>query len=87
MMTGQQGGGSGDTNLYFSDEGDLRSHLVIITGYQGSESFLEAAQRQLEQLAIQGNLRILIKADGTPKRKSIKVKRFMPSDSEKLQYG
>jgi CRISPR-associated protein Cas8a1/Csx13 len=27
MMTGQPGGGSGDTNLYFSDDGDLRSHF------------------------------------------------------------
>jgi hypothetical protein len=39
MMTGQQGGGSGDTNLYFSDDGDLRSHLLIITDYQEPESF------------------------------------------------
>ena len=54
----------------------LRSHLVVIKGYQEPESFLEAAQRQLEQLGIQGNLHIPSKADGVPKRKSIKVKRF-----------
>ncbi len=54
----------------------LRSHLVVIKGYQEPESFLEAAQRQLEQLDIQGNLRILTKADGTPKRKTLKIKRF-----------
>jgi hypothetical protein len=60
----------------------LRSHLVIITGYQEPESFLEAAQRQLEQLGIQGNLRILTNADGTPKRKTIKVKQ-----STKVGFG
>ncbi|MGQ4650345.1 type I-MYXAN CRISPR-associated protein Cas6/Cmx6 [Lyngbya aestuarii] len=54
----------------------LRSHLVVIKGYQEPESFLEAAQRHLEQLGIQGNLRILTKANGAPKRKSVKVKRF-----------
>jgi CRISPR-associated protein Cas6 len=54
----------------------LRSHLVVIKGYQEPESFLEAAQRHLEQLGIQRNLRILTKADGTPKRKTIKIKRF-----------
>lgn len=54
----------------------LRSHLVVIKGYQEPESFLEAAQRQLEQLGIQGNLHILSKADGVPKRKSIKVNQF-----------
>jgi CRISPR-associated protein Cas6 len=54
----------------------LRSHLVVIKGYQEPESFLAAAQRHLEQRGIQGNLRILTKADGTPKRKSIKIKRF-----------
>ena len=54
----------------------LRSHLVVIKGYQEPESFLEAAQRHLEQLRIQGNLRILTKADGTAKRKTIKIKRF-----------
>jgi CRISPR-associated protein Cas6 len=60
----------------------LRSHLVIITGYQEPESFLEAAQRQLQQLGIQGNLGILTKADGTPKRKTIKVKQ-----STKVGFG
>jgi CRISPR-associated protein Cas6 len=54
----------------------LRSHLVVIKGYQEPESFLEAAQRHLEQVGIQGNLGILTKADGTPKRKTIKIKRF-----------
>lgn len=54
----------------------LRSHLVFIKGYQQPESFLEAAKRHLEQLGIQGNLRILTKTDGTPKRKTIKIKRF-----------
>jgi CRISPR-associated protein Cas6 len=60
----------------------LRSHLVIITGYQEPESFIAAAQRQLEQRCIQGNLRILTKADGTPKRKTIKVKQ-----STKVGFG
>ncbi|MEH2229757.1 MAG: type I-MYXAN CRISPR-associated protein Cas6/Cmx6 [Nostoc sp.] len=54
----------------------LRSRIVIIQGYQEPESFLAAAQRQLEQLAIQGKAFITKNTDGSPKRRSIKIKRF-----------
>jgi CRISPR-associated protein Cas6 len=60
----------------------LRLYLVVITRYQEPEFFLEVAQRQLEQLGIQGNLRILTNADGTLKRKTIKVKQ-----STKVGFG
>ncbi|MEH2047982.1 type I-MYXAN CRISPR-associated protein Cas6/Cmx6 [Nostoc sp.] len=54
----------------------LRSRIVIIQGYQEPESFLAAAQRQLEQLGIQGKAFITKNTDGSPKRRSIKIKRF-----------
>lgn len=54
----------------------LRSRIVIIQGYQEPESFLAAAQRQLEQLGIQAKAFITKNADSSPKRRSIKIKRF-----------
>ncbi|WP_442949674.1 type I-MYXAN CRISPR-associated protein Cas6/Cmx6 [Nostoc sp.] len=54
----------------------LRSRIVIIQGYQEPESFLSAAQRQLEQLGIQSKAFITKNTDGSPKRRSIKIKRF-----------
>lgn len=54
----------------------LRSRIVIIQGYQEAESFLAAAQRQLEQLGIQAKAFIIKNHDGSPKRRSIKIKRF-----------
>ncbi len=54
----------------------LRSRIVIIQGYQEPESFLAAAQRQLEQLGIQAKAFITKNTDGSPKRRSIKIKRF-----------
>lgn len=49
---------------------------MIIQGYQEPESFLAAAQRQLEQLGLQAKAFITKNPDGSPKRRSIKIKRF-----------
>ena len=78
----------------------LRSHLVVIKGYQEPDSFLAAAQRQLKELGIQGIARIPLRADGKLKQKNIKIKRYRvvgfslevdnlePEDSLRLQqYG
>ncbi|MEB3828827.1 type I-MYXAN CRISPR-associated protein Cas6/Cmx6 [Phormidium sp. CCY1219] len=54
----------------------LRSRIVTIKGYQDPEPFLEAAQRQLEQLGIQGTLAIPLNAEGEPARKAIKIKKY-----------
>jgi len=54
----------------------LRSRLVVIKGYQKPESFLAAAQRQLEKLGIKGNLSISINSSGEISRKTIKIKKF-----------
>ncbi|NEP03093.1 MAG: type I-MYXAN CRISPR-associated protein Cas6/Cmx6 [Symploca sp. SIO2E9] len=78
----------------------LKSRIVIIKGYTEPDSFLKAAQRQLESLEISGNLSIPLNWQGQPSRKTIKVKRYTivgfttkvselnPEDSLKLQtYG
>ena len=54
----------------------LRSRIVVIKGYEEPESFLQAVQRQIEQLGIQGTASIPINANGKPKRRTIKIKRF-----------
>lgn len=54
----------------------LRSHMVVIKGYQEPESFLVAAQRQLKALGIQGIASIPLRADGKLKQKTIKIKRY-----------
>ena len=54
----------------------LRSHMVVIKGYQQPEPFLAAAQRQLKQLGIQGIASIPLRADGKFKLKTIKIKRY-----------
>lgn len=51
----------------------LRSRIVIIKGYAEPEGFLAVAKRQLEKLGIQGTASIATKADGKPKRRTIKV--------------
>lgn len=55
---------------------NLRSRIVVIKGYEEPESFLQAVQRQMEQLGVQGTASIPINADGKPKRRTIKIKRF-----------
>ena len=54
----------------------LRSRLVTIKGFQEPGAFLEAAQRQLDALSIQGHLSIPLNLDGEPSRKTIKIKRY-----------
>lgn len=52
----------------------LRSRIVTIKKFQEPEPFLEAAQRQLDALAIKGNLFIPLNEQGEPSRKAIKIK-------------
>lgn len=54
----------------------LRSRLVVIKGYQEPEAFLEAAQRQIKTLGVQGNIMLLRNFEGERDRKTIKIKRF-----------
>ncbi|WP_348252001.1 type I-MYXAN CRISPR-associated protein Cas6/Cmx6 [Leptolyngbya sp. FACHB-1515] len=54
----------------------LRSRLVTIKGFQEPGAFLEAAQRQLDALKIQGHLSIPLNLDGELSRKTIKIKSY-----------
>ncbi|MDX2216857.1 MAG: type I-MYXAN CRISPR-associated protein Cas6/Cmx6 [Oculatellaceae cyanobacterium bins.114] len=54
----------------------LRSRIVTIKKFQEPEPFLEAAQRQLDALGIQGNLFIPLNEAGEPNRKAIKIKTY-----------
>jgi CRISPR-associated protein Cas6 len=54
----------------------LRSRIVVIKGFQEPESFLKAAQRQLETLGIKGIASIPINAKGEADRKTIKIKEY-----------
>lgn len=54
----------------------LRSRIVVIKGYSEPESFLNAAQRQLENLEILGKLSIPVDKKGELSRKTLKVKRY-----------
>jgi CRISPR-associated protein Cas6 len=54
----------------------LRSRIVTIKKFQEPEPFLDAAQRQLDALGIQGNLLIPINEQGEPSRKAIKIKSY-----------
>lgn len=54
----------------------LRARIVIIKGYMEPELFLQAAQRQLDQLGILGRLSIPLDHKGLPSRKTIKIKRY-----------
>jgi CRISPR-associated endonuclease/helicase Cas3 len=51
----------------------VRSRIVTIKGYTEPESFLQAAQRQLNRLGVSGEVRIPLNRDQTPKRKAIKI--------------
>jgi CRISPR-associated protein Cas6 len=54
---------------------NLKARIVVIKGYQEPERFLEAAQRQLTELGINGIVKIpIIKNES--ERKTIKIKRF-----------
>jgi len=49
------------------------SRLVIITGFQDSTNFIEAVQRQLDNLGIQGKIELLTRQDGTPQRRQLTI--------------
>lgn len=55
----------------------LRSHIVVIKGYEEPNTFLEAARRQIEKLQIETDIRLIAKKDGSPKRKTIKVQQTL----------
>lgn len=54
----------------------LRSRIVTIKKFQEPEPFLDAAQRQLDELGIEGRIAIPINAEGEPDRKAIKIKQY-----------
>lgn len=54
---------------------NLHSRITVIKGHQEPQGFLQAAQRQIDKLEITGELRLAAMADGSPKRKTIKIKR------------
>jgi CRISPR-associated protein Cas6 len=62
---------------FLQPKSKLRSHIVIIRGYEEPESFLQAAQRQLDQLNIQAEIKLISDKDGNPKRKTIKVNQIL----------
>ena len=62
---------------FLQPKSKMRSHIVVIRGYELPDSFLSAAQRQLEQLNIQANIKLITTKEGTPKRKTIKVKQTL----------
>ncbi|MGL4884170.1 MAG: type I-MYXAN CRISPR-associated protein Cas6/Cmx6, partial [Waterburya sp.] len=58
---------------FIKPKSQLRSHIVVIRGYEESDTFLEAAKRQIEELNVQADIKLIAKQDGTPKRKTISV--------------
>ncbi|GFE69219.1 type I-MYXAN CRISPR-associated protein Cas6/Cmx6 [Chroococcus sp. FPU101] len=51
----------------------LYSRLVVITGFQNPSTFIEAVQRQLDNLGIQGKIELLTRQDGTPQRRQLTI--------------
>ena len=51
----------------------LYSRLVVIKGFQDSTNFIEAVQRQLDNLEIQGKIELLTRQDGTPQRRQLTI--------------
>ncbi|MEH1916070.1 type I-MYXAN CRISPR-associated protein Cas6/Cmx6 [Nostoc sp.] len=51
----------------------IYSRLVVIKGFQDSTSFIEAVQRQLDNLGIQGKIELLTRQDGTPQRRQLTI--------------
>ncbi|MEM7762136.1 MAG: type I-MYXAN CRISPR-associated protein Cas6/Cmx6, partial [Cyanobacteria bacterium P01_A01_bin.40] len=51
----------------------LKARLVTIKGYTEPQSFLEAAQRQLDALKIEGRIGIPANDKGEPKRLTLKI--------------
>ena len=58
---------------FLQPKSKMRSHIVVIKNYQEPDTFFKAAQRQLEQLDIQAEIKLIANQDGIPKRKTIKV--------------
>lgn len=56
---------------------NLYSRMVVIKGYQEPERFLEATQRQLQQMEINQEARISIGANGCLNRKTLKVRNYV----------
>lgn len=52
----------------------LYSHIVIIRGFDEPDAFLNAAQRQLAQRDIKGNIKLITKPTGEPIRRTIEIK-------------
>jgi CRISPR-associated protein Cas6 len=51
----------------------LYSRLVIITGFQDHPTFIEAVQRQMDNLKIKGKIELLTRQDGTPQRRQLTI--------------
>lgn len=49
------------------------SRLVIIKGFQDSTNFIEAVQRQLDNIGIQGKIELLTRQDGTPQKRQLTI--------------
>ncbi|AUT02877.1 type I-MYXAN CRISPR-associated protein Cas6/Cmx6 [Nostoc sp. CENA543] len=49
------------------------SRLVIIKGFQDSNNFIEAVQRQLDNIGIQGKIELLTRQDGTPQKRQLTI--------------
>ncbi len=56
--------------------GQLRSRITVIKGFEEPEPFLEAAQRQLQDLGIQATVAIPMNSEGQTDRKAIKIKGY-----------
>ncbi len=62
---------------FLQPKSKLKAHIVVIRGYEQPDTFLEAAKRQIEELNIEADLKLIAKKDGTPKRKTIMVKQTL----------
>ena len=49
------------------------SRLVVIKGFQDSTNFIEAVQRQMDNLGIQGKIELFTRQDGTPQRRQLTI--------------
>ena len=62
---------------FLQPKSKLRSHIVVIRGYEEPNGFLEAAKRQIKALNISTDIKLICKKDGTPKPKTIRVKQTL----------
>ncbi|MGK7952256.1 MAG: type I-MYXAN CRISPR-associated protein Cas6/Cmx6 [Xenococcaceae cyanobacterium] len=58
---------------FLQPKSKMRSHIVVIKNYQEPDPFFRAAQRQLDELNIQAEIKLIANQEGIPKRKTIKV--------------